>query len=57
MASSLKNPIEMAVQLEIVIFHVSDSDSVAYKQLSKSVIDSIVGLNLPQDLEQFVKSF
>jgi len=34
-----------------------DSDSVAYKQLSKSVIDSIVKLNLPQDLEQFVKQF
>lgn len=31
MASSLKNPIEMAVQLENVIYHVSDSDSVAYK--------------------------
>lgn len=57
MASSLKNPIEMAVQLENVIFRVSDSDSVAYKQLSKNVIESIVGLNLPQDLEQFVRSF
>lgn len=57
MASSLKNPIEMAVQLEIVIFRVSDSDPMAYKQLSNSVIESIVGLNLPQDLEQFVKSF
>ena len=57
MASSLKNPIEMAIQLEIVIFRVSDSDPVAYKQLSKSVIESIVGLNLPPDLEQFVKSF
>jgi len=56
MASSLKNPIEIAVQLEIAIFRVSDSDPTTYKQLSEIVIKNIVGLNLPQDLEQFVKS-